>query len=110
MQKLGYIAEELFSSPISSFIYPEDREITGLVGSKLLSGEALLNFQNRYVKKDGSIVCLEWTSVYIGDREIVFARNHFRIRCIMQKQRMWLSVLKMRMIEFVSPLQLMAGV
>ena len=47
--------------------------MTGQVRSKLLSAEALLNFQNRYVKKDGSIVWLEWTSIYIADKEIVFA-------------------------------------
>jgi PAS domain S-box-containing protein len=73
MQKLGYSADELYSRPVASFIYPEDRDMTGQVRSKLLSGEALLNFQNRYVKKDGAIVWLEWTSIYIADKEIVFA-------------------------------------
>ncbi len=72
-QKLGYSAEELYASPVSTFIYPGDRNMTGQVRSKLLHGEALLNFQNRYVKKDGSIVWLEWTSIYIADKEIVFA-------------------------------------
>ena len=72
-QKLGYSAEELYARPVSSFIYPEDRNMTGQVRTKLLHGEALLNFQNRYVKKDGSIVWLEWTSIYIADKEIVFA-------------------------------------
>ncbi len=73
MQKLGYTAEELYTRPIASFIHPEDRETTGQVRTKLLNGEALLNFQNRYVRKDGTIVWLEWTSIYIPDKEIVFA-------------------------------------
>jgi PAS domain S-box-containing protein len=72
-QKLGYSAEELYARHVSSFIYPEDRDMTGQVRWKLLHGEALLNFQNRYVKKDGSLVWLEWTSIYIADKEIVFA-------------------------------------
>ena len=72
-QKLGYSANELYASPVSSFIYPEDRDMTGQVRSNLLHGEALINFQNRYVKKDGAIVWLEWTSIYIADKEIVFA-------------------------------------
>ena len=72
-QKLGYSAEELYARPVSSFIYPGDRDITGQVRSKLLHGEALINFQNRYVRKDGSLVWLEWTSIYIADKEIVFA-------------------------------------
>jgi len=73
VQKLGYTPEELYSSPVASFIYPEDRDMTGQVRTNLLNGEALLNFQNRYVSKDGTIVWLEWTSIYIADKEIVFA-------------------------------------
>ncbi len=73
MQKLGYTAEELYSRPIASFIHPEDRDMTGVTRSRMLNGEALLNFQNRYVKKDGSLIWLEWTSIYIADKEIVFA-------------------------------------
>lgn len=73
IQKLGYSADELYARPVASFIYPEDRDTTGQARSKLLSGEALLNFQNRYVRKDGSVVWLEWTSIYIADKEIVFA-------------------------------------
>jgi signal transduction histidine kinase len=41
--------------------------------SKLLNGQALINFQNRYVTKSGKIVWLEWTSIYFSDKEIVFA-------------------------------------
>jgi len=72
-QKLGYSAGELYARPVSSFIFPGDRAITRQVRSKLLNGEALVNFQNRYVKKDGTLVWLEWTSIYIADKEIVFA-------------------------------------
>src|SRR4030095_3639541 len=70
IQKLGYNSDEIYSRLVSSFIYPEDRDRTGQVRSKLLKGEALLNFQNRYVKKDGSLIWLEWTSIYIADKEI----------------------------------------
>ncbi len=71
--KLGYTKEELFSKPISSFVHPEDKAITAATRQKLLEGEALLNFQNRYIAKDGSIVWLEWTSIYFAEKEIVFA-------------------------------------
>src|SRR6186997_3524039 len=71
VQKLGYTAAELYSRPIAALIYPEDSEMTGQKRQKLLNGEALLNFQNRYIKKDGAIIWLEWTSIYIADKEIV---------------------------------------
>lgn len=70
---LGYSESELFSRPISSFIHPDDRELTGRERRQLLKGKTLLNFQNRYVKKDGSTVWLEWTSVFLPEKKIVFA-------------------------------------
>ena len=73
IQKLGYTEEELFSRPISSFIYEEDKDITRRVRTHLLNGRTLLNFQNRYVTKEGKLVWLEWTSVYSPGKEIVFA-------------------------------------
>ncbi|MBO9571026.1 MAG: PAS domain S-box protein [Chitinophagaceae bacterium] len=72
-QTLEYTREELFSSLIEQFIHPDDRERTSNRRSRLLQGEALLNFQNRYITKTGKIVWLEWTSVYLPEKEIVFA-------------------------------------
>jgi PAS domain S-box-containing protein len=71
--KLGYTAEELYARPISSFIYPDDVELTSRQRQTLLNGKALLNFQNRYLTKAGTIIWLEWTSIYVPDQEIVFA-------------------------------------
>ena len=73
IEKLGYTGEELFARPIASFIHPEDLDRTSRERIKLLNGKALLNFQNRYVKKNGENVWLEWTSIYVPDKEIVFA-------------------------------------
>lgn len=73
MSLLGYSEEELFSRPISSLIHPDDRDITSVTRSALLRGKALLNFENRYITKKGEIIWLVWTSVYIPDKEVVFA-------------------------------------
>jgi PAS domain S-box-containing protein len=73
IDKLGYTREELFASPISSFIHPDDKDITNQRRERLLKGQALLNFQNRYQTKIGDTVWLEWTSVYVPDKEVVFA-------------------------------------
>lgn len=72
-KKLGYTEEELFSQPISSFVHPDDRDLTTLHRSRLLAGKPLINFENRYLKKNGDPIWLEWTSVYLPDKEIVFA-------------------------------------
>ena len=49
IEKLGYTEEELFARPISSFMHPEDRELTLEHRTKLIYGQPLINFQNRYV-------------------------------------------------------------
>jgi PAS domain S-box-containing protein len=73
ISKLEYSEAELFERLISSFIYPEDKEMTERERGKLLRGEPLINFQNRYVAKSGKIIWLHWTSVYFPDKEVVFA-------------------------------------
>ena len=73
VEKLGYTKEELFANPVSSFIHPEDMEITHNKRISLLNGNALTNFENRYVTKNGEIIWLHWTSFYLPDKELVFA-------------------------------------
>ncbi|MDB5209227.1 MAG: domain S-box protein, partial [Sediminibacterium sp.] len=73
IDKLGYTEEELLSAPISSFVHPEDRDLTSSERSDLLNGKVLINFENRYVTKQGKAIWLEWTSIYFPDDQIVFA-------------------------------------
>ena len=73
IEKLGYTAEELYASPITTFMYPEDVEKTLLKRAQLFEGEVLHNYFNRYVTKTGNIIWLEWTSVYIADKGIILA-------------------------------------
>jgi PAS domain S-box-containing protein len=70
---LGYSMEELFSRPISSFIHPEDHEVTIRRLSALSEGQSLTNFENRYVAANGSIVWLSWTSIPIMQDQLIFA-------------------------------------
>ena len=73
VEKLGYSEQELLSRPISDFMHPDDVEKTILNRRKLLNGEVLNNFCNRYITKQGQILWLEWTSVYMASNEIVLA-------------------------------------
>jgi PAS domain S-box-containing protein len=73
IEKLGYTMEELFAQPIASFIYEEDKDFTKKNRAELLNGNALNNFVNRYVTKKGTIIWLEWTSIYFAANEVVFA-------------------------------------
>ncbi len=70
---LGYTNEELFSKPIDEFVHIEDRDITSKKRDNIIQDNALLNFENRYVTKNGEIVWLSWTSMPIKSEQVVFA-------------------------------------
>lgn len=70
---LGYSKKKLFETPISEFIYPEDRNITSLNREKILEGVDLLNFENRYVTKNNDIIWLAWTSFPSRNDKVVYA-------------------------------------
>lgn len=73
IDRFEYTEQELYSRPIFSFMHPEDLELTQQERAKLLKGQALVNFQNRYISKSGKIIWLHWTSIYFPEKEIVFA-------------------------------------
>jgi PAS domain S-box-containing protein len=59
---LGYSEEEFLSKPFLAFLYPDDAEITLNEVKKLETGALTLNFENRYICKDGSIKWILWNS------------------------------------------------
>lgn len=70
---LGYTEEELFSKPINDFIHPEDLERTIRNRESVKNGKPLLNFENRYITKDGNVVWLSWTSMPHFEHGLVYA-------------------------------------
>jgi len=70
---LGYSSEELLARPVNEFIYFEDREVTSIHREGLTKSIPLLNYENRYVAKNGEIVWLSWTSVPLDEEQLVFA-------------------------------------
>jgi PAS domain S-box-containing protein/putative nucleotidyltransferase with HDIG domain len=73
-ETLGYTSEELLSRPVLDFILPADREKTlDIRENKLKKGLKLLDFENRYVCKDGSLRWLSWTSRSIPAEGIILA-------------------------------------
>lgn len=73
IRKLGYSEAELLVKPVTAFMHPDDIEMTVQNRFKLFQGEVLQNFCNRYITKNGEILWLEWTSVYIASSELVLA-------------------------------------
>lgn len=59
---LGYSVPELLEKPFEAFIFPEDISTTKKEIEKLEAGNNLINFNNRWVCKDGSIKWLSWNA------------------------------------------------
>lgn len=70
---LGYSDKELMEKPIDSFIHRDDLELTRQHREKIRQGIPLLNFENRYVSKEGKVIWFSWTSIPRDDDQLVYA-------------------------------------
>jgi diguanylate cyclase (GGDEF)-like protein/PAS domain S-box-containing protein len=58
----GYTQEEMIGMPMIDLIAPADRERTLMAAQAIMSGVPNSRFENRYVRKDGSIVHIMWSA------------------------------------------------
>jgi PAS domain S-box-containing protein len=72
-QILGYRPDELIGQPFLDFVHAEDRERTEREAASPSEGAKTVQFQNRYLAKDGSLHWLEWTSIPLRDKAIIYA-------------------------------------
>lgn len=67
VELLGYAEEELLNTPFAAYVHPDDRAATLDESKKILINEPTVNFENRYLCKDGRVVDLAWRTYF--DRE-----------------------------------------
>jgi len=72
-QTLGYTNDELFEQPFLSFVHPDDQANTVAEIKKLASGQLTVNFENRYLHKDGSIRHMLWVATPIPEEKVMYA-------------------------------------
>lgn len=70
---LGFTEEELYSRPISSFVYAPDLKTTIETREQVYKNNPLLNFENRYLTKTGEIIWLSWTSMPLESERLIYA-------------------------------------
>ena len=58
----GYKPEELIGKPLINYVYNKDNEKTQITAEVVMSGKSIKHFDNRYIRKDGSLVSMEWTA------------------------------------------------
>lgn len=61
-QVFGYTQEELIGTPMLDLVFPADRARTLEAAATVVAGQALRNFENRYVRKDGKVIDIMWSA------------------------------------------------
>jgi PAS domain S-box-containing protein len=72
-ETLGYSSEELLAKSFIEFVHPEDRAATMRELESLGRGVRTVYFENRYIRKDGSQVWLEWKAVPVVEEDLIYA-------------------------------------
>ncbi len=70
---LGWSLKELRSQPFIEFVHPYDRERTQTEAVSLTIGRRTVDFENRYLCKDGSYRTLLWSATSDPERGLIYA-------------------------------------
>jgi PAS domain S-box-containing protein len=70
---LGYTVDELCSVPFIDLVHPDDRAATAAEVAKLRDGETTRYFENRYLRKDGTVRWIAWTASPATDEGLIYA-------------------------------------
>ena len=70
---LGYTEEELLARPYIDLVHPADRDSTVAEADAITRGKSTVSFENRYVRKDGSVRVLDWTATPDVENRLMYA-------------------------------------
>ncbi|WP_448698414.1 PAS domain S-box protein [Mucilaginibacter sp. AW1-3] len=69
----GYQPEELLGTNYLNYIHPDDRESSISATEKIMAGEELKNFENRFIHKSGEIRHITWSAVWSKSDQVIFS-------------------------------------
>jgi PAS domain S-box-containing protein len=69
----GFAEDELASKPFLDFILAEDRQRTEDEMKLQVTARPSMHFENRYVRKDGSVIVLSWTAYFDKNDGVTYA-------------------------------------
>lgn len=66
----GYTPEELVGRQMISFVHPDDRERTLKAAREIMDGDAKIDYENRYIRKNGSVVDILWSAQWSATDQV----------------------------------------
>lgn len=69
----GYKIEELIGRSMLELLHPDDRERTLQAASDIMAGNHKIDFENRYIRKDGQIAHIQWSARWIPEQQVRIA-------------------------------------
>ncbi|CAN7599865.1 diguanylate cyclase domain-containing protein [Acidovorax sp. LjRoot117] len=72
----GYTPQEAVGLRMLDLVHPEDLPTTSQQAQRVMDGQLQLQFENRYVRKDGSVAHIRWTARWLPDRQVRLAVAH----------------------------------
>ncbi len=67
---LGYRSDEMVGTLITQYMHPDDLATTQDAIRRILSGQSHLDFRNRFLRKDGSVVHLLWSARWYEEEQV----------------------------------------
>ncbi|MCA1989104.1 MAG: diguanylate cyclase [Desulfarculus sp.] len=80
----GWSQEQLKARPWHELVHPDDRPAIRDAGRRLIHGQTVTDFENRFKCKDGSWIWLNWSSSALASHGLVYSVAHD----ITQRKRM----------------------
>ena len=72
----GYTPQEVVGRRMLDLVHPDDMPATAQQAQNVMEGELQLQYENRYIRKDGSVAHIRWTARWVPDRNVRLAVAH----------------------------------
>ncbi len=69
---LGFTNEELMAKPFIEFVHPSDRRATIKGWEDLACGKSVIDFENRYICRNGSYKWISWRSTPVVEEQMIY--------------------------------------
>lgn len=73
VEMLGYSNDELQTMNYQDLLYHEDQEGSAIATARLQADESLENFENRWVRKDGTLLHLSWRALAKSNENCIYS-------------------------------------